>query len=144
MPVLSELALAATLVKLQNEARADRHRADVSREMVGLLNTAMTAHLERTQLLYLSTAGGLNISPKKLSELANKSARAIEKAEGLALANSQECALFIRINKLLRSVFTGVTRVNNSYVAGDKMQAAHDWTSMQNRIDELMDLSDQL
>jgi hypothetical protein len=105
VPVLCELALAATLVNLQSQARADRHRADVSREMVGLLNTAMTAHLERTQLLYLSTAGGLNKFPQKLSELADKSARAIEKAEALASANPDECALFIRINKLLRSVF---------------------------------------
>jgi len=108
------------------------------------MNTALTAHIERMQLLYLAKAGGMVKITRKIDALASKASGAIAKVEKLASENPQEMELFGRIAELLKGIASGVSTVNAHYTQGDKMQAAKEWMMMQARIDEVMELTDAM
>jgi PAS domain S-box-containing protein len=143
IPVVFELGMVGVLYGLVSQARDDRRKADYSQEVVSLLNTALIAHIERMQLLYLSKAGVSTQIPEKAHQLAAKSGKAIIKVEQLAAANPGESAAFNKIAGLLRSISGKIITVNNFYTQGDKARAAQEWILMQGRIDQIMELSDE-
>jgi PAS domain S-box-containing protein len=143
VPVVFELGMVAVLSNLVEQARAERRKTDISRQMVGLINSALLAHTERMQMLYLSRVGGFDKASKKVDALASKASQCLYKCRELSKQSPEDGALFNKVVDLVYGLTDSVKTVNNLYAEGNKEEAARAWMKLQSRIDNVMDLSDE-
>jgi PAS domain S-box-containing protein len=134
--------MVSVLLSLLGQAQTDRRKADNSREMVSLLNTAMLAHEERMEMLYLARGTGSITAAEKAHALASKAANDVETVRKLAHENPEEGTVFIQVADLITSLIDSVKALNNQSDAGDKTRALRDLMQLQSRFDYVTNLAD--
>lgn len=105
--------------------------------MVGHINSLLSYHLQRTQMMYLDFVGVSKKAPERIAQLQEKSANEVQIVEQLANQTSENREHWLEITRAVRELTSNFDLMKTKYREGDKVGAARILLRSQRGMDRL-------
>lgn len=127
------------VVLLQIVARSEGAREQLiqSRRMVGHINSLLSFHLQRTQMMYLDFAGISKRAPERIAMLDHLAVNEVRIVDELANQTEENREHWLGITRAVKGLTAGFSLMRTKYREGDKVGAARILMRAQREMDNL-------
>jgi PAS domain S-box-containing protein len=145
VPVIAELALVGCLLFQLDRVDKARVEESYSRELLSHINSALSANMQRSNLLIWASVRHNKGTTERQQALAQRIRREVLTIKELALqGKGADRETWQRIADLMNRIHMAFDGAKKDYDSGNKMAAAVAWGDIQQDIDELIEIADRI
>lgn len=145
VPVVAELALVGSLLFQLNRVDKARVEESYSRELLSHINAALSANMQRSNLLIWASVRHNKGTTERQHLLAQRIHHEVEIIKQMATqGKGSDLKTWQRIADLMNRIHLAFDGAKKDYDSGNRMAAAVAWGDIQQDIDELIEITDRV